>query len=535
MTTTATPRPKPEPASSPDRRYGVRLISALALLISAAAASPVLAGGGCASTSYFPLLRSSSTADLALSSDGLQAASQFFEAPQALQITGFSFYAYVDSGPPVSVAASLFLAGADGFPTGAPLVTTTVTVDNPLGSLNSMRHQAPFAGSALVGQDYVLVIANESSDLLFLVTGDPAAGDGQGEGLSSLLVNGTWQNGLDVTVGGRAFDADVLLQPDYVVVDFFLDIEAPSPCLEAPGTLEFNAVASPVLTSRFYNADLDNVFTWTFGDGAEGAGASVMHTYAAVGPWTVRGTGRLTSGQGGSCSVTGTNSFGAIPVVTDISITERFDIFEVVFSTFAVGSEGWLWHFGDGTTSTAQSPRHTYPGIGFYTACVTTFNRCGEIPELCLDVLSPFPDISVQLTSELTEINPGDLFTYTVEVWNFSGAASGPQTLAIPIPEALADASWTCTVDGAGSCTPAGTTSIVDAVEIDQQTILTYTVTGTYEPTSSEPLFLSADVTIPGGDETSNNSAFAYIYGTGTIFADGFETGDTGRWELIEE
>lgn len=40
--------------------------------------------------------------------------------------------------------------------------------------------------------------------------------------------------------------------------------------------------------------------------------------------------------------------------------------------------DSWLWDFGDGTTSTAQNPVHTYTDSGEYTICLTAANSAGE-------------------------------------------------------------------------------------------------------------------------------------------------------------
>ncbi|MBK6902278.1 MAG: PKD domain-containing protein [Saprospirales bacterium] len=36
------------------------------------------------------------------------------------------------------------------------------------------------------------------------------------------------------------------------------------------------------------------------------------------------------------------------------------------------------WDFGDGNTSTAQNPTHTYAGAGLYTVTLNAFNPNGE-------------------------------------------------------------------------------------------------------------------------------------------------------------
>jgi PKD repeat protein len=50
----------------------------------------------------------------------------------------------------------------------------------------------------------------------------------------------------------------------------------------------------------------------------------------------------------------------------------------VQFTDLSKGTPtAWLWEFGDGTTSTARNPSHTYPGLGTYTVRLTATNSYG--------------------------------------------------------------------------------------------------------------------------------------------------------------
>ena len=65
----------------------------------------------------------------------------------------------------------------------------------------------------------------------------------------------------------------------------------------------------------------------------------------------------------------------------DASFTESieygFDTALVSFFDTSTGSPtAWLWNFGDGTTSTAQNPAHTY-GHGNFTVTLTVYNAAG--------------------------------------------------------------------------------------------------------------------------------------------------------------
>src|SRR3972149_5720640 len=66
----------------------------------------------------------------------------------------------------------------------------------------------------------------------------------------------------------------------------------------------------------------------------------------------------------------GTQQVGTVPLVvnfTDLSTNTP---------------TSWLWHFGDGKTSTAQNPSHTYNQTGTYTVSLQSSNAGGNDKEV---------------------------------------------------------------------------------------------------------------------------------------------------------
>lgn len=49
----------------------------------------------------------------------------------------------------------------------------------------------------------------------------------------------------------------------------------------------------------------------------------------------------------------------------------------VTFTSTSTGAVSYAWNFGDGTTSTAQNPSHTYGALGIYTVSLTVTNSLG--------------------------------------------------------------------------------------------------------------------------------------------------------------
>jgi PKD repeat protein len=120
---------------------------------------------------------------------------------------------------------------------------------------------------------------------------------------------------------------------------------------------------------------------WDFGDGATSTIQNPTHTYAAPGTYTVSLTA---TNVAGSNTATRTDLVTATPPpapTADLSAspTSGGAPLDVAFSDRSSGNPtGWSWDFGDGTTSTAQNPLHTYSSPGSYTVSLTIINAGGS-------------------------------------------------------------------------------------------------------------------------------------------------------------
>jgi alpha-tubulin suppressor-like RCC1 family protein len=121
-------------------------------------------------------------------------------------------------------------------------------------------------------------------------------------------------------------------------------------------------------------------YLWTFGDGATSAGGDPSHTYASPGTyaWTLIVTlGGLTATAGGNITISSPPLFAT----ASANHTTGNAPFTVQFT--GTGSGGiapftYLWDFGDGSTSTTQSPSHTYSAMGDYTATLTVRDSASQ-------------------------------------------------------------------------------------------------------------------------------------------------------------
>ncbi|WP_141241588.1 PKD domain-containing protein, partial [Methanosarcina spelaei] len=118
---------------------------------------------------------------------------------------------------------------------------------------------------------------------------------------------------------------------------------------------------------------------WNFGDGKTSTQQNPTHKYSKAGIYTVKLT---VTNAAGSNTVTKSNyiTVTAKPVSAfSASPTSGKVPLNVKFTDKSTGSPTkWKWNFGDGTTSTQQSPTHKYCKAGKYTVTLTVTNTVGS-------------------------------------------------------------------------------------------------------------------------------------------------------------
>lgn len=129
-------------------------------------------------------------------------------------------------------------------------------------------------------------------------------------------------------------------------------------------------------TAHFTNTtpgDSDADYLWDFGDGTTATGKDVVHNYTKYGSYTV--TQRVLHAGGCNNVAVKTNAINIQPLkITGISglITGcvPFSVKPTVQTSSSVPVAKYYWDFGDGTTSTDASPRHTYTKEGIFNVKV---------------------------------------------------------------------------------------------------------------------------------------------------------------------
>lgn len=334
-----------------------------------------------------------------------QALAQYFNAPQAITVSGLDFYAYkVDAtgGISTNMTVELYLAGADSMPTGTALATVTVPVDTTFGggALDVLRRNATFTTPVTVSQPYVLVVGNYSANNVGVICNSYNAGDGAGDWLSSADLFGTWTRSYNVVIGAAPFNADVIIEP-HVTYDLTSDFNytPANPC--GPTTVSFTDNSSPVLQDPMYNlADFLGLtelsFSYNFGDGSPTAFAiDTNYTYATNPPYTVIQYDTL-YGWRTTCVVSDTQTVGSPPLTTSTSSTNATCTGGNGSATITpTGTAPYTYAWSNSATTTTANNLVA----GDYFVTVTDANGCTEAQTITVG------STTVNLTASNTTTN----------------------------------------------------------------------------------------------------------------------------------
>jgi serine protease len=144
---------------------------------------------------------------------------------------------------------------------------------------------------------------------------------------------------------------------------------------------------------------------WTFGDGGTSTAANPSHTYTAGGTYSVTET-VTDSGNGSTSSKTSSVSVSATGGAPVANFTYTISGLTVNFTDTSTDTGGSIgrhsWNFGDGNTSTAANPSHTYVSAGTYSVSETVTDSVNNSSSTKTVAIT----VSASTSSQLI-VNPG--------------------------------------------------------------------------------------------------------------------------------
>ncbi len=185
-------------------------------------------------------------------------------------------------------------------------------------------------------------------------------------------------------------------------------------------------------------------WSWNFGDGTTGTGFGINHVFDSVGTFSIKLA--VVDGLGCHDSITKPSLITVYPVPSPrftANITQGCAPLTVNFTntSFAIAPAtltGYAWNFGDGTSTLANPPPHTYMLPGVYTVSLTVTDSRGcdstKTRYFYITVTKPVANFSCDSivcngdAVSFSNLSTGGNITYH---WNFG---DGSPTSSLPNP-----------------------------------------------------------------------------------------------------
>jgi len=189
--------------------------------------------------------------------------------------------------------------------------------------------------------------------------------------------------------------------------------------LDAPETLK-TGTAGTFAVETNEDAKQPVTVSWAFGDNATGSGASTQHAFNSPGTYTVTATATNRKGKSSDVEVARVVVANMEPAaITGMRASNMNPDTQtrVTFSATATGDDpiSYSWSMGDGTTSSAASPSHTFSRPGNYTVALEVSNEFGSDSRTMTLTVDMFEAAICRETTELASAmfdrNSSDLNT----------------------------------------------------------------------------------------------------------------------------
>jgi len=195
------------------------------------------------------------------------------------------------------------------------------------------------------------------------------------------------------------------------------------------------------LAVQFTDTSTGNVtaWDWDFGDGNTSTVQHPAHTYTGTGNYTVTLNASNAYGFSAKTEANYITVLASPAAVFTANVTEGNSPLAVQFTDESVGNvTAWSWDFGDGNTSTVQSPSHTYKAAGNYTVTLNASNAYEFSVRTEVDYITVLAPPTAAFTANVTEGNVPlavqftDTSTGNVTAWSWDFGDGNTSTVQNP-------------------------------------------------------------------------------------------------------
>lgn len=150
------------------------------------------------------------------------------------------------------------------------------------------------------------------------------------------------------------------------------------------------------------------------------------------------------------------NGYTGLPTAAIALNTNQLNLTTTNNTTGLVTS--YLWDFGDATSSTQQSPAHTYALAGTYTVCLTATSPCGTSQSCDTINVCALPTAAYATSTNALNANFADQSTGTVSSYSWDFGDAGTSTLQNPTNTYATGGTYTVCLIVSNVCGDADTT-----------------------------------------------------------------------------
>lgn len=442
--------------------------------------------------------------------DVLSYAWDFGDEGTAVTTTGATSHVWTDDGV---YRVTVTVTDGDG---GSTTSSRNVTVTNVIPTITGVALPATANEGAAVRASATVTDPGVGDEQLWQWDwGDGTTSEGA-EATHAYADNGTYFVTVSVDDGDGGNDSSTQSITIRNVAPVIASTSIPGTAIEG-GAISLSAVATDAGTADVLS------YSWDFGDGSTATGASVSHTWADDGTYTVRL--RVNDDENASVSTTATvvvsNASPTITLITAGSGAEGEALpFEGAATDAGVGDAlTYTWDFGDGSTATGQTPAHTYADNGSYTVTLTVADADGGSTSATatsdvsnVDPTAPVASIpatgdegvAIAFGASSTDAGSADTIVYT---WDFGDGSQGE---GAAVSHAYAD-EGTYTVVVVATDDDGGFNSTIGSISIQN----TAPLLGLVDPVfGDEGAVVTA--TAPAGDAGDDALTWLFDWGDGS-------------------